>query len=125
MVNDGNSSPGQARAKHLSAFAPRHRERTFGQHLHARQRLFLRHNTLTLYQVDFIISYEHLFVKYFLTLFRISHNARSLIFCVSFPINSPNFRNRAVRIDYEWLAGIKLFRILVLYIINYLQCLFF
>ena len=65
MVNDGNSSPGQARAKHLSAFAPRHRERTFGQHLHARQRLFLRHNTLTLYQAYYSITYEHLFVKHF------------------------------------------------------------
>ena len=61
---------------------------------------FLAAQNLTLYQVDFIITYEHLFVKCFLILFRISHNARSLIFCVSFPIFPHDFRIRAVRI---WL----------------------
>ena len=42
MVSDGNSFLGQARSKRLSAFATRHRERTFGQYLHTRQRLSLR-----------------------------------------------------------------------------------
>ena len=67
---------------------------------------YLRSNGLTLYQNYYSITYEHLFVKRFLTLFRISHNARSLIFCVSFPIISPDFRNRAVRIYYERLVVI-------------------
>ena len=42
------------------------RERTIGQLLHARQRLFLRRNALTLYQTYYSITYEHLFVKCFL-----------------------------------------------------------
>ena len=67
---------------------------------------YLRSNDLTLYQTYYSIAYEHLFVKCFLILFRISHNARSLIFCVSFPIFPPNFRIRAVRIDYERLVVI-------------------
>lgn len=59
---------------------------------------YLRSNGLTLYQTNYSITHEHLFVKCFLILFRISHNARSLIFCVSFPIFPPDFRIRAVRI---------------------------
>ena len=52
---------------------------------------YLRRNGLTLYQTYYSITYEHLFVKCFFTLFRISHNAKSLIFCVSFPIFPSRF----------------------------------
>ena len=54
MVNDGNYPVRIHKA-----------ERTIGQHLYARQRLFLRRNGLTLYQTYYSITYEHLFVKCF------------------------------------------------------------
>ena len=55
MVNDGNYPVWIHK-----------RERTIGQHFHARQRLFLQRNALTLYQTYYSITYEHLFVKRFL-----------------------------------------------------------
>lgn len=60
MVNDGNYPVRIHKA-----------ERTIGQHLYARQRLFLRRNGLTLYQTYYSITYEHLFVKCFWLIFLI------------------------------------------------------
>ena len=58
MVNDGNYP-----------VRVHKRERTIGQNLHARQRLFLRRNGLTSYQTYYSITYEHLFVKFFFAFF--------------------------------------------------------
>ena len=56
---------------------------------------YLRRNGLTLYQTYYSITYEHLFVKCFLTLFRISHKRSSLILLFSLAISAPVNQNIA------------------------------